>query len=1059
MSITSRFAPAALVLTLASLGLPGAGSAQDGASDAHGDAVRQATQSLRFREIGPTIMSGRVSDLAVDEGNPSTFYVGTATGGVWKTENAGISFEAVFTGEETSSIGDVTLAPSNPKVVWVGTGEPQNRQSSPWGNGVYRSLDGGRTWGHRGLEETHHIARIQVHPTDPDVAYVAAVGHLWGPNPERGVYRTMDGGETWERVLFIDEDTGAIDLVMDPDDPRTLFAAMYQRRRRAWGFNGGGPGSGIYRTLDGGDTWTEMTRGLPHGDKGRIGLDIYRGDTDVVFALVEADARAPGQGFGGGPDNPENGVYRSMDRGESWEHISTTNNRPMYYSQIRVDPNDMERIYLGGSNLFRSSDGGRNFTPDAAAGVHLDHHALWINPANSAHLILGSDGGVSVSWDRSDNWYQFRNLPISQFYEIGVDMQEPYHVCGGLQDNGSWCAPSDTWSNQGIRTRDWYNVGSGDGFFTVMVPGDPDIMFAESQGGNLTRVNRTTGERTRIRPVARPLPRVRSSVDGDEVQEAPEEDRELRWNWNTPVVLSTHDSQTLYTAANVVFKSTDLGQSWTEISPDLTWAVDRDTLTLMGVPGSDAQMSRNDGQNNYGNLTAVAESPVDPEVLYTGSDDGRLHVTRNGGVTWTDVTGNVRGLPPFTYVTRIVASHASAGTVVAAFDGHRADDFAPYIYRSDDHGESWRPIIQGLPQSSINALEQHPRTPELWFTGNELGAYASIDGGERWVRLDGGLPTVPVDDIVVHPRDNDLVLGTHGRGIWIMDDIGPLEELSEEVMSKTLHLFAPSPALSYNEYRPQGWTPGIYAADNPQAGAWIRYLLAAEGDSTRVTITDESGEPVREIWGPAREGMNEVIWDLRLVENDASGEPMNPGPRVLPGAYHVEVEGPDGSETADLEVRLDPRIEISPGALASRQVLLLDAYRLGHSAGAADDALEAMVASLDKLDAQLDEAEAPPEALRADLEAFREEVDSLEAALDRATDGAGGLWFQVQGATGPPTSDQQWLLERGWERLPPVIEDINAALTGRLPELEAAVYTEGARPPVQDPVPLPRRVP
>ncbi len=1048
-----------IVFALAGLiSAPGAGRAQEDGVEAHAEAVRSAVKALRFREIGPTIMSGRVSDLAVHEADPATFYVGTASGGLWKTENAGISFEAVFTDQETASIGDVTLAPSNPNVVWVGTGEPQNRQSSPWGSGVYRSLDGGSTWTHLGLEATHHISRIQVHPQDPDVAYVAAVGHLWGPNPQRGVYRTVDGGRTWDQVLFIDEDTGAIDLVMDLQDPRTLFAAMYQRRRRAWGFNGGGPGSGIYRTLDGGNTWVELTEGLPEGDKGRIGLDIYRGDPHVVFALVEADARAPGQGFGGGPDNPKNGVYRSTDRGESWEHLSTTNNRPMYYSQIRVDPNDMERVYLGGSDLFRSSDGGRSFTDDAAADVHLDHHALWIDPADSDHLLLGSDGGVSVSWDRSDNWYQFRNLPISQFYEIGADMQEPYHVCGGLQDNGSWCAPSETWSNQGIRTRDWYNVGSGDGFFTVMVPGDSDIMFAESQGGNLTRVNRVTGERTRIRPVARPLPRVRSSVDGEEAQEAPE-DRELRWNWDSPVLLSSHDSQTIYTGANVLFRSTDLGQSWTEISPDLTWGIDRDTLTLMGVTGSEAQMSRNDGQSNYGNLTALAESPVDPDLLYTGSDDGRVHVTRNGGVTWSDITGNVRGLPVHTYVTRIVASHASAGTVFAAFDGHRADDFAPYVFRSDDYGESWRAIVLGLPQTSVNALEQHPRSPELLFLGNEVGAYVSMDGGRRWVRIDGGLPTVPVDDIVVHPRENDLILGTHGRGIWIMDEIGPLEELSVEVMSKAVHLFEPAPALSYNEYRPQGWTPGIYAAPNPEAGARIRYLLSAASDSTLVHVTDEQGGTVRELWGSADAGMNEVIWDLRLVEEDASGDHMDPGPRVLPGTYHIEIQGPDAAETTSVDVRLDPRIDISPGALASRQVLLLDAYRLGHSGSQAEDAIESMRDRLSELDARMAEAESPPEALSGDLEAFRAELDSLEEALDDATDGGGGLMFQVQGSTGPPTSDQQWLLEQSWESLPPVIEDINAALTLTLPALEARVYAEGVRPPVADPVPLPRRSP
>ena len=427
------------------------------AQEASDDPFANATSALRFRTIGPTIMGGRVSDLAVAESDPRTFYVGTASGGVWKTGNAGITFTHVFKDEATASIGDVTVAPSNPNVVWVGTGEPQNRQSSPWGNGVYRSTDAGRTWTHLGLENTHHIGRIQVHPRDPDVAYVAAVGHLWGPNHERGVYRTTDGGENWELVLFVDENTGAIDLAMDMADPNTLFAAMYQRRRRAWGFNGGGPGSGIYRTTDGGDTWKELTNGLPEEDKGRIGLTIYGGDGNQVFALVEADARGPRQSFGGGGGRSiRNGVYRSTDRGETWQHISTTNNRPMYYSQVWADPNDPERIYLGGASLYRSSDGGRNFTADGASGVHPDHHALWIDPANSNHLILAGDGGVSVSWDRSENWYQLRNLPIAQFYEIGVDMRDPYHVCGGLQDNGSWCAPSNTLSNQGIRARDWY---------------------------------------------------------------------------------------------------------------------------------------------------------------------------------------------------------------------------------------------------------------------------------------------------------------------------------------------------------------------------------------------------------------------------------------------------------------------------------------------------------------------------------------------------------------------------------------------------------------------------
>ncbi len=1024
------------------------------AQNAPSDPMAKATAALEFRTIGPTIMGGRVADLAVVEDDPRIFYVAVATGGVWKTENAGITFTHVFRDEATASVGDVTVAPSNPNVVWAGTGEPNNRQSSPWGNGVYRSTDAGRTWTHLGLENTHTIARIQVHPRDPDVAYVAAVGHLWGPNPERGVYRTTDGGETWEHVLSVDDDTGATELVMDPGDPRTLFAATYQRRRRAWGFNGGGPGSGIYRTTDGGDSWTELTEGLPEGDKGRIGLDIYRRDGNVVFALVEADARAPGQGFGGGAgSDAKNGVYRSTDRGDTWEHLSTTNNRPMYYSQIRVDPNDPERIYLGGSSLFRSSDGGRNFTPDAAAGVHLDHHALWIDPADSDHLILAGDGGVSVSWDRSDNWYQLRNLPIGQFYEIGVDMRDPYHVCGGLQDNGSWCAPSDTWSNQGIRTRDWYNVGSGDGFFTVMHPTNPDLMFAESQGGNLMRVDLGTGERARIRPLPRPT---------DE-----EEERSLRWNWDTPMLLSAHDDQVVYAGANVLFRSTDLGQSWEEISGDLTHAIDRDTLTLMGVAGAEPQMSRNDGQSNYGNLTAIAESPLDFAVLYTGSDDGRLHVTRDGGATWTDITGNVPGLPPYTYVTRIVASRRAQGEVFAAFDGHRSDDFEPYVYASSDFGESWERITDGLPATSLNALAQHPRAHNLLFAGSEVGVHFSIDRGASWHDLRNGLPTVPVDDIVVHPRENDLVIGTHGLGIWIMDDIAPLEHLSSEVMASGAHLYPARRATSYNLYTPQGWTPGIYAAPNPPAGARIRYHLGADGDSVTIVIRGGDGSTVRELKGPGGAGLNEVVWNLRLTAEGGDGEAMDPGPRVLPGSYTVALTAGEATLETPVEVRLDPRVTISRADLMARHAAMMDSYRLFGPVSDARDRMGEMREQLEQIDERVAAAAEAPEALTDEIKAFREDLEALQDEIGGGGFGGFGggsgaaagatVWRTMESATHAPTADQLWQIDRSWEELPAVIERVNEMVTERLPAVQARVYAEGVRPETGEAVEMPRR--
>ncbi len=1026
--------PAGLAAALA-VAAAAAPSPEASAQAPSAEAVADAARALSFRTIGPAIMGGRVSDLAVVENDPRIFYVGTATGGVWKTENAGATFSHVFKDEATASVGDVTVAPSNPNVVWVGTGEPQNRQSSPWGAGVYRSTDAGRTWTHLGLSETHHIARIQVHPRDPDVAYVAAVGRLWGPNPERGVYRTVDGGRSWDKVLFVDDDTGAIDLAMDPADPLTLFAAMYQRRRRAWGFNGGGPGSGVYRTTDGGREWVELTRGLPEGDKGRIGLDVFRGDGDLVFALVEADPRGEEPGS---DDARENGVYRSRDRGESWEHLSTTNNRPMYYSQIRVDPNDPERIYLGGANLYRSTDGGRTFTDDAAAGVHLDHHALWIDPADSDHLILGGDGGVSVSWDRSENWVQLRNLPLGQFYEIGVDMRDPYHVCGGLQDNGSWCAPSDTWSNQGVRARDWYNVGSGDGFFTVLHPTVPDLMFAESQGGNLVRVDLRTGERARIRPLARPT--------------AEEEDRELRWNWDTPMLLSAHDDRVLYAGANVLFRSPDLGRSWEEISPDLTHRIDRDTLELMGVAGDRPQMSRNDGQASYGNLTAIAESPLDVGVLYAGSDDGRLHVTRDGGGTWTDVTANVPGLPPYAYVTRLVASRRAAGEAFAVFDAHRNDDFGAYVYVGSDFGERWRAIGDGLPATSMNALTQHPASHDLLFAGSEVGVHFSVDGGERWWPLDGGLPTVPVDDLVVHPRDNDLVVGTHGLGIWIMDDVAPLEGLADAIRAPKVHLHPVRRATSYNEHRPQGWSPGVYEAPNPPAGARIRYHLAESQDSVTATVRAH-GETVRELRGSGRAGLNEIVWDLRATLEGADGEAMDPGPRVPPGVYVVSLAAADTAVETDVVVRLDPRVSISEADLAARRDAMTDSYGLSGAVRTAEERLEETADRLRALEETVEDAEEPSEERAGEIRAFLEAVEEVGEDLDDVGAGA-GVWRAIERASASPTEDQLWLIERAWEEVPGIVATVNEMLTERLPALYDQVYADGAAPAAPEPVRL-----
>ncbi|UCD24036.1 MAG: hypothetical protein JSW51_13560, partial [Gemmatimonadota bacterium] len=897
-----------------------------------------------------------------------------------------------------------------------------------------------------------HIARIRVHPHNPDIVYVAAVGRLWGANPERGVYRTTDGGATWDLVLFVDENTGAIDLAMDPGDPQTLFAAMYQRRRTGFGFIGGGPGSGLYRTTDGGNTWRELTDGLPEGDKGRIGVDIYRRNGNIVFAIVEAR-----QG---------RGVYRSVDRGETWEFRSETNNRPMYYSQIRVDPNDPERIYAGGANLYRSSDGGKTFTPDAARGVHSDHHALWINPANSNHLILGGDGGVDISFDRSDHWIQIYNMVLAQFYEIGVDMRDPYYVCGGLQDNGSWCGPSNTLSNQGIRNRDWYNVGGGDGFYTVLDPTNPNLMFAESQGGFVARVDLETMERTYVRPVGQP------NEDG----ELPR----FRWNWNTPIVMSSHDPATIYVGSNVLFSSTDRGFTWEQISPDLTKQIDRDTLEIMGHTLSRPALSRNDGISSYGNFTTISESALNPDLIYIGTDDGNVQVTRDRGASWTDLTGNFRNLPERTYVSKVIASRFVEGRAYAVFDGHRNNDFAPYAFVSEDFGESWEPIVEGLPQLwSINVIAEHPRQENLLFLGNEIGVYFSMNRGDNWTRLKNNLPTVPVDDIVVHPRDNDLVIGTHGRGIWIMDDIAPLEEMSNAVLASNVHLFSVRRATSYNPYTPQGWTPGRLALPNPPQGARIRYYLGQDvseavavagtngsnGDEPQVklTILDSSGEVVRELNGPGTAGGQEVVWNLRLPapyvpeqsqQGGFGGAPQ--GPKVLPGTYTARLEAAGETREVDFEVRLDTRVQISRADLEARQEALMSMYALAKPLYEAGQRVRALNQQIGEVQQLLKEHEDAPESIGETATEISSELGEIGRELGQAGRGARAS-FMLEGSTTRPSPDIMLQIEMAWDMIPGLIERLNVVIETQMPALNAQLNEHGIRPLPGDPLDVPRK--
>jgi photosystem II stability/assembly factor-like uncharacterized protein len=964
--------------------------------------------ALRWRSIGPANTGGRVDDVAVARvpGLPDAIYVATASGGIFKSTNQGTSWTPIFDRVDAMmSIGDLAVSPSHPNIVWAGTGEANNRQSSSWGNGVYRSTDGGRTWKASGLAETHHIGRILVHPSNPDVAYVAAVGHLWGPHPERGVFKTADAGATWAKVLFVDENTGASDIVMDPQDPDTIFAAMYQRQRKAWGFNGGGAGSGIYRTRDGGVTWTKLSTGLPAGDKGRIGLDIFRGNPRIVLAVVEAAGR-------------DSGVYRSVDAGDTWEPWSTFNPRPMYYSQIRADPKDRNRVYLLGSNrgFYVSDDGGKTFR-DVFSTVHSEDHALWIDADDTNHLIVGGDGGVSISWDRGQTWLFRDNLPIGQFYEISADMQDPYIVCGGLQDNGHWCVPSATRNRTGIANRDGFNIGSGDGFYARIDPGDSRTAIIESQDGRANRVNLATLERQAVTPVTR-RPGTRPDVDlrnGSPGSSAPAD----RWNWNTPIVMSSFDSKVLYMGSNVLFRSPDRGASWKAISSDLTANIDRETLQMMGAAVPERALSRHDGQTSFSTLTTIAESPLDAKVLYTGSDDGQIQVTRDGGQRWTNVSANVTGVPRGTYVSSLLASRHAPWRVYATFDGHFDDDYRPFVYVSDDYGQTWQSIAAGLPATSVNRLREHPRNGRLLFVGHERGIHFSNDGGASWSSLNLNMPAVPVDDILIHPRDNDLIVGTHGRSIWILDNIASLEALTPEAIRTGAFLVPPGRARLLSIYNPQAWYgAGQYFAPNPEFGAPIEYYLAAgSGAEVQLTFSDTHGTVMRTIKARGRAGINRVAWDLRMEPPTTDGPREAPGvggfggsalgPLVLPGTYVVTVDvrgSAPRSLKGEVRVEGDPRVSFSDADRRTRQAMLLKLYQLQKSLTSARSSSATARAGADTRVAQ------------------------LQAEITAELNTANNLSRAIEGFSGLPTADQKRQVDWVGEDAKKTLQELGRAL-------------------------------
>ena len=896
-----------------------------------------------FRSIGPASMGGRIDDFAVPEQNPFVIYVAFATNGVWKSTNNGTTFTPIFDTYGTHSVGDIAVAPSDPNIVWVGTGEPNNRQSSSYGDGIYKSVDAGKTFTKVGLEDSQTIGRIVVDPKDANTVYVAVIGHLFGSNKERGVYKTTDGGKTWNNVKFIDEDTGFTDIAMDATDNKTLYAASYQRRRTNFGFNGGGPNSGIWKTIDAGKTWKKLEGdGLPEGTLGRIGLDVSRSNPNILYAQIEVGTSTGtgGEETPGGqvapspipsprvspspspsptasptprpPDPKRSGVWRSDDKGKTWRVVSNENNRPMYYSQIRVDPRNPETVYVGGLNFSKSTDGGKTFRSLQQGIAHVDNHAIWINPANSDHLLVGNDGGLNVSYDQGATWEFVNTIPAAQFYAIGVDMRKPYYVYGGLQDNGSWGGPSQTRNQQvGITNADWYRVGGGDGFYTQVDPTDHNILYVESQGGAVQRLDLRTGRSISIRPRGVPRPRGSGRQGGEgepaasgspspspspEGSPSPDSQAQLaafaaaqgfgggaglqsnvvptppagesyRFYWSAPIHLSPHNPRVVYVGGNRLFRSMDRGDTWTA-TPDLSKQIDRSALPIMGVSGKDPMASKHDGYSGYGYIVTMAESAKVPGILWVGTDDGNIQVSRDGGATWTNVSKNVPGIGDTYHISRVEPSRYDAATCYLSVDGHRLNDMKPYVFVTKDYGATWTSITNNLPKwGNINVIKEDPKNQNLLYVGTEFGLFISMNGGKEWEPFMSGMPTMRIDDILVHPRDNDLIIGTHGRGIFILDDITALQQMTQKVMDSEVHLFEVRPGTNWlNDIRlARYWGAAkLFRGTNPQPGTAISYYLkSAPNGDVKITIADYTGKVVRSINGTKDVGLNRIQWNLR----------------------------------------------------------------------------------------------------------------------------------------------------------------------------------------------------
>ena len=909
----AKRAGAALVLCLLAVGAAAQNRNMVLKERAAATAAPNPLEALRFRNLGPAIAGGRVTAVAGIPGDPNVYYVGTAAGGIFKTEDGGISWTALFQHQAVSSVGAMALAPSNPNLVWVGTGEANIRNDIVTGRGVYFSPDGGRNWQFMGLADAGQISSIVVSPANPNVVFVGVLGHAWGPNNERGVFRTTDGGKTWEKVLYVDPTTGVSDLVMEPGNPNILYAGMWQVQRWPWILESGGPASGIYRSTDGGDTWQKLTEGLPAPPMGRIGLAIAPSEPRRVYALIESK-----QGV----------LWESTDRGERWSLVSRYRDldaRPFYFSHLYVAPNNPEKMFFLSFNILESRDGGRTARV-IGRGVHPDHHALWIDPRNPERMIEGNDGGAYLTTDGGRNWRHLDNLPIEQFYSVSIDSGgTPYGVCGGLQDNSAWCGPTNSLSRSPITGAEWFTVAFGDGQYAVPAPGTPYI-YADSQNGEIVRLDRTTNETAFLRPY---LP---------SVFDRPPSALRYRFNWTAPIAVAPSDSKVIYLGANVLFRSTDAGLHWRPISRDLT-RNDKEKQRVTGGP----EVLDMSGAETYDTILSIGISPVDPKVIWVGTDDGLVQVTRDAGRRWANVTRNIPDLPPWGRISQIGVSPFSAGTAYVAVDFHETENNRPFVFRTTDFGATWTNITGNLPNDEpVHVVREDPNRRGLLVAGTDTGLFYSENDG-AWHAIGDGFPTAPVYDLKFEKATHDLVVATHGRGIFVLDNLTPLEQSAGETLP-TMKLLTPIPAVRWALFNRHPLELSSFAAPNPSFGAALDYYLArnpspSAPDQVRIEISDAAGQPVRTLEGPAASGFHRVVWDLRydpptplfgLAGGETGGGFFGPsgGPQVPPGEYHATLSDGGRRETVTLQVEADPRSHASIAAFREQARVALEARDL-----------------------------------------------------------------------------------------------------------------------------------